>query len=603
MLEEEFKFIKPGEVRTRFAPSPTGFLHIGSARTALFNYLFAKKNQGSFILRIEDTDRERSKTEFEEDILENLKWLGIEWNEGPIAYAQNQKLAPYRTEGSGAGSKIPEGKPSASYGAGKNQKYIGDYGPYRQSERGEIYKKYLEKLLKEGKAYYCFCSEEELEAQRQYQMSIGEAPRYSGKCANLTKEEIKKCLAEEKKFVIRFKVEAKKIEFEDLIRGKIEFDTGLMGDFVIAKQESGGLPRTKISGDSNFSSSNKKNLVRGRFTPLYNFGVVVDDFEMQISHVIRGEEHISNTPKQILIQEALGFPQLKYAHLPLILAPDRSKLSKRHGAVSAAQYRKLGYLPEALVNFIVFLGWNPGEEREIYSMASLIKEFSLERVQKGGAIFNIQRLDFLNGFYVRQKSIERLTELCLPYLIESGLIEEKNDPEPLKLPLEEKRQFKIKESGEEISFETLKNIVSLYQERLKKLSEISELTDFFFKEKLEYNRGLLKWREMTDREIKQSLDKSFKILHKIKEGEFTKGNLEKILMPEAEKFGQEISKKRGLPAEALAKAGDRGYLLWPLRVALTGKEASAGPFEIAEILGREKTLKRIREAKRTIKEQ
>jgi len=603
MLEEEFKFIKPGEVRTRFAPSPTGFLHIGSARTALFNYLFAKKNQGSFILRIEDTDRERSKTEFEEDILENLKWLGIEWNEGPIAYAQNQKLAPYRTEGSGAGSKIPEGKPSASYGAGKNQKYIGDYGPYRQSERGEIYKKYLEKLLKEGKAYYCFCSEEELEAQRQYQMSIGEAPRYSGKCANLTKEEIKKCLAEEKKFVIRFKVEAKKIEFEDLIRGKIEFDTGLMGDFVIAKQESGGLPRTKISGDSNFSSSNKKNLVRGRFTPLYNFGVVVDDFEMQISHVIRGEEHISNTPKQILIQEALGFPQLKYAHLPLILAPDRSKLSKRHGAVSAAQYRKLGYLPEALVNFIVFLGWNPGEEREIYSMASLIKEFSLERVQKGGAIFNIQRLDFLNGFYVRQKSIERLTELCLPYLIESGLIEEKNDPEPLKLPLEEKRQFKIKESGEEISFETLKNIVSLYQERLKKLSEISELTDFFFKEKLEYNRGLLKWREMTDREIKQSLDKSFKILHKIKEGEFTKGNLEKILMPEAEKFGQEISKKRGLPAEALAKAGDRGYLLWPLRVALTGKEASAGPFEIAEILGREKTLKRIREAKRIIKEQ
>jgi len=603
MLEEEFKFIKPGEVRTRFAPSPTGFLHIGSARTALFNYLFAKKNQGSFILRIEDTDRERSKTEFEEDILENLKWLGIEWNEGPIAYAQNQKLAPYRTEGSGAGSKIPEGKPSASYGAGKNQKYIGDYGPYRQSERGEIYKKYLEKLLKEGKAYYCFCSEEELEAQRQYQMSIGEAPRYSGKCANLTKEEIKKCLAEEKKFVIRFKVEAKKIEFEDLIRGKIEFDTGLMGDFVIAKQESGGLPRTKISSDSNFSSSNKKNLVRGRFTPLYNFGVVVDDFEMQISHVIRGEEHISNTPKQILIQEALGFPQLKYAHLPLILAPDRSKLSKRHGAVSAAQYRKLGYLPEALVNFIVFLGWNPGEEREIYSMASLIKEFSLERVQKGGAIFNIQRLDFLNGFYVRQKSIERLTELCLPYLIESGLIEEKNDPEPLKLPLEEKRQFKIKESGEEISFETLKNIVSLYQERLKKLSEISELTDFFFKEKLEYNRGLLKWREMTDREIKQSLDKSFKILHKIKEGEFTKGNLEKILMPEAEKFGQEISKKRGLPAEALAKAGDRGYLLWPLRVALTGKEASAGPFEIAEILGREKTLKRIREAKRTIKEQ
>jgi glutamyl-tRNA synthetase len=275
MLEEDFKFIKPGEVRTRFAPSPTGFLHIGSARTALFNYLFAKKNQGSFILRIEDTDKERSKPEFEKDIFENLKWLGIEW----------------------------------------------DYGPYRQSERGEIYKKYLEKLLAEGKAYYCFCSEEELEAERQYQMSIGQPPRYSGKCANLTKEEVEKYLAEGKKFVIRFKVESKKVEFEDLIRGKIEFDSSLIGDIIIAKPDSGG------------------------YTPLYNFGVVVDDFEMKISHVIRGEEHISNTPKQILIQEALGFPQPKYAHLPLILGPDRSKLSKRHGAVSVAQYRKLGYLP------------------------------------------------------------------------------------------------------------------------------------------------------------------------------------------------------------------------------------------------------------------
>jgi len=541
MLEEEFKFIKPGEVRTRFAPSPTGFLHIGSARTALFNYLFAKKNQGSFILRIEDTDKERSKPEFEKDILENLKWLGIEWDEGPVEI-QNSKV--------------------------KSQKYIGDYGPYRQSERGEIYKKYLEKLLKEGKAYYCFCSEEELEAQRQYQMSIGQAPRYSGKCANLTKEEVKKNLAEGKKFVIRFRVGTKKIEFEDLIRGKIEFDTGLIGDFVIAKPKGGG------------------------YTPLYNFGVVIDDFEMKISHVIRGEEHISNTPKQILIQEALGFPQPKYAHLPLILAPDRSKLSKRQGAVSVAQYRKFGYLPEALVNFIVFLGWNPGTEREIYSLSSLIKEFSIERIQKGGAVFNIKRLDFLNGFYIRQRSIEKLTEMCLPYLIEAGLIEEVGNPEPLKIPLEEKRQFKIKESGEEISFETLEKIVSLYQERLKKLSEISELTDFFFKERLEYDGGLLKWKNMTDKEIKQSLDKSFKILHKIREEEFTKENLEKILMPEAENFAKEI--KKPVP--------DRGFLLWPLRVALTGKSASAGPFEIAEILGKEKTLKRIEEARKKLKE-
>jgi glutamyl-tRNA synthetase len=542
MIEEDFKLIEPGRVRVRIAPAPTGYLHIGTARTALFNYLFAKKYQGSFILRIEDTDIERSRPEYEKDIIENLKWLGIEWSEGPDIG--------------------------------------GEYGPYRQSQRLEIYSKYLEKLLAEDKAYYCFCSEEELEAQRQYQMSIGQIPRYSGKCAGLSKEEVKKYLAEGKPSIIRFRVVAKKVEFNDLIRGKIEFDTSLMGDIAIAK-----------------------NLT----TPLYNFAVVIDDFEMKISHVIRGEDHISNTPKQILIQEALGFPRPEYAHLPLILGPDRAKLSKRHGAVAVAEYKKAGYLPEALINFMAFLGWNPGTEREIYSMSSLIKEFSLERIQKGGAIFNQKRLDFLNGFYIRQRSVEKLTELCLPYLISAGLIKKVgNNPgspeetERLKIFEEEKPEYKITETGEGISLETLIKIVSLYQERLKKLSEISELTDFFFKDKLEYDKSLLKWKKMTDKEIRASLDKSEKILSKIKVEEWTRENLEKSLMPEAEKFAQEISRVGDLSAEALAKA-DRGYLLWPLRVALTGKEASAGPFEIAEILGKEKTLKRIREAKEKLK--
>jgi len=515
--KEEFKFIKPGEVRVRIAPAPTGFMHVGLARTALFDYLFAKKHQGIFILRIEDTDRERSKPEYEKDILESLKWLGIEWDEGPDVG--------------------------------------GNYEPYRQSERKEIYTKYLKKLLAENKAYYCFCSEEELEAQRQYQLSIGEAPRYSGKCANLEKETVKKYLAEGKSAVIRFRTPAKKVEFEDLIRGKIEFDTSLMGDIVLAKDFS---------------------------TPLYNFACVVDDFEMKISHVIRGEDHISNTPKQILIQEALDFPQPKYAHLPLILGPDRTKLSKRHGAVSVSAYRKEGYLPETIVNFIAFLGWNPGEEREFYSMNSLIKEFSLERVQKGGAIFNIRRLDFLNGFYIRQKSIEKLTELCLPYLIGANFIEE------IKTDLG--RDYLIKATGEKISLEILQNIVSIYQERLKKLSEISEFCDFFFKDKLEYEKSLLKWNEMYDKEIIHSLDRLEKVFSKIETGDWTKENLENILLPEAEKFSKEIKKR----------VGDRGYLLWPLRVALTGKEASAGPFEIATILGKEKTLKRIREAKNLV---
>lgn len=349
MNPEEFKFRKPGEVRTRFAPSPTGFLHIGGARTALFNYLFAKKYQGVFVLRIEDTDIERSKSEYEKDIIESLKWLGIEWDEF-----------------------------------------------YRQSERQKIYTQYLKKLLAEQKAYYCFCSEEELEVQRQYQLSIGEAPRYSGKCASLSQEEVEKLRGAGKKATIRFRLPAKKIEFTDLIRGKLEFETSLIGDIIIAK-----------------------NLI----TPLYNFTCVVDDFEMKINYVIRGEEHISNTPKQILLQEALNFPSPQYIHLPMILAPDKTKLSKRGGALGISKYKKEGYLAEALVNFLAFLGWNPGSEREIYSLPSLIKEFSLEKVQKGAAIFNIKRLDFLNSFYIRQKSLEKLTELCLPYLIERELIE------------------------------------------------------------------------------------------------------------------------------------------------------------------------------------
>jgi len=529
----DFKFVQVGTLRTRIAPSPTGFLHIGTARTALFNYLFAKKNQGSFVLRVEDTDIERSDPRYEKDIIDSLKWLGMEYDEG---------------------SDIG-----------------GDFGPYRQSERLDIYAKYLKKLLDENKAYYCFCLEEELEAQRQYQMSIGELPRYSGKCAQLSKEEVEKRISEGKPSVIRFRVLPKKVKFNDLIRGKVEFDTSLIGDIVIAK---------------NLTS------------PLYNFSCVIDDFEMRISHVIRGEEHISNTPKQILIQEALNIPKVEYAHLPMILSPERTKLSKRHSAVAVSEYQKQGYLPEAMINFIAFLGWNPGTEREIYSLLSLIKEFSLERVQKGGAIFNIKRLDFLNGFYIRQKSIEKLTEMCIPYLVKTGFItplwEQKAIVTGYVMGPTEISGYKITETGKIIDLNYLKKIIAIYQERLKKLSEITELTDFFFKDKLEYNKDLLKWAEMSDKDVIHSLDRLEKILSKIKFGEWTKENLENISIPEAEKISPEK------PAEAGYGVKNRGYLLWPFRVALTGKEASAGPFEIAEILGKEKTIKRIREAKKLI---
>ncbi|MCH8741709.1 glutamate--tRNA ligase [Patescibacteria group bacterium] len=519
---DDFKFIRPGKIRVRIAPSPTGLLHIGLARTALFNYLFAKKYQGNFVLRIEDTDIERSDSGFEEDIIENLQWLGIEWSEGPDIG--------------------------------------GNFGPYRQSEKLPAYAKYIEKLLNTESAYRCFCSEDELEAKRQYAMSIGQQPRYNGKCSQLSSDEIRKLLAEGKKSIVRFRTPNEKVSFKDLLRGKIEFDSNLIGDFGIAKDLA---------------------------TPLYNLAVVVDDFEMKISHVIRGEDHIPNTPKQILLQKALEFPRPEYLHLPLILGPDRSKLSKRHGAFAIADYRKEGYLPEAIINFMAFLGWNPGGEREIYSMPSLIKEFSIERIQKGGAVFNVRRLDFLNGFYIRQKSAEKFAEICIPYLIEAGLVVPAFKSEqypPAYGGMNLTQTYKVSGTGEEVNFNYLQNIVVLYQERLKKLSEISELTDFFFNDKLEYNKELLKWKEAGDREIEDSLNKLEKIISEIKAEDCNKEILEEKILPEAEKIG-------------LSGTKDRGYLLWPFRVALTGKEASAGPFEVAEVLGKEKVLKRIREAK------
>ncbi|MCX6720442.1 MAG: glutamate--tRNA ligase [Candidatus Staskawiczbacteria bacterium] len=490
------KTIEIKKVRTRIAPSPTGPAHIGTARTALFNYLFAKQNNGDFLLRIEDTDTQRSEQRWTDEVIEQLKWLGIEWNEGPDIG--------------------------------------GNCEPYKQSQRLDIYEKYLKQLLEEKKAYFCFCTEEELENKRQEQMSRGLAPKYDGKCAHLSDAEINKNIAENKSCVIRFKVQNKKVKFNDLIRGEVEFDTGLLGDVVIAK-------------DLN--------------SPLYHFAVVVDDFLMQISHVIRGEEHLSNTPRQILIQEALGFYQPIYAHLPLMLNMDRSKMSKRQGDVAISDYHKNGYLPEALINFMVLLGWNPGTEREMFTLAQLIKEFSIEKVQKAGAVFNTQRLDFLNGLYIREKSIEKLTELCVPYLKEAGLLVQG-----------------------QISQNKLQEIVEISKTRMKKLSDIAGLSDFFFGDKLVYEKDLLTWAKMGSGEVKDSLAFSEKILSNVKE--WTLKSLETEMFSASEKFNIE----KGYPEK------NKGYMLWPLRVALSGKSTSPSPFEIANILGKEKTLKRISDA-------
>ena len=498
-------------VRVRYAPSPTGPLHVGGARTALFNYLFARKNNGTFILRIEDTDPERSDQKWEKDLLDSLKWLGILWDEGPAISDSNEK----------------------------SHTYIGDYGPYRQSERKDIYEKYLKKLYDEGFLYWCFCTKEELEAQRQDQIARGEPPRYIGRCRNLSPEEQEKLRKEGRKGVLRFKVPEKIIKVNDIIRGELEFDTSLLGDIVVARD---------------FSA------------PLYNLAVVIDDFEMKVNYVIRGEDHISNTPKQILFQKALGFPRPKYAHLPLILGPDRSKLSKRHGTVRVQGYKEEGYLPEALVNFMALLGWNPGTNEEIFSMEELIERFSLERIQKGGAIFNIERLNWMNGYYIRRTPLAELTEKCIPYLIKNKMLKIKND------------KYEIVETGEIVDFNYLKNIIALFQERLKKLSEISEFTDFFFKDKIEYDKNLLLWKEMQEKDVQKNLKKCYKTLKNIKETEWQRERIKEELLKEAEKLV------------------DRGYLLWPLRIALTGKKASPPPFEIAEILGKEKTLKRIEDA-------
>jgi len=509
-MMEELKLIRPGEVRVRIAPSPTGPAHIGLARTALFNYLFAQKHKGTFILRIEDTDEARSKKEYEQEIIQGLKWLGLEYQEGP-----------------------DKG---------------GEYGPYRQSERKKIYRKYIKKLLDEEKIYYCFCSPDELKAHKDYLLSIGEPPRYSGKCRNLSKEEVEENLRKGKPFVLRLKTPAKKVVFNDMLRGKIEYDTSAFGDIVIAKDLE---------------------------TPLYNLAVVIDDFEMGITHIIRGEDHIPNTPKQILIAEALGINKVpNYLHLPLILGENRAKLSKRDNSQSLLDYREQGYLPEAIINFLVLLGWNPGSKREIFSLNSLIKEFSIDRIQKSGAAFNIQKLEWLNASYIRSKPINELTELCLPYLEKAGLIEHS---------LEEKT-IKTKDTGEEISFDKLQAIISLYQKRLKKLSEIPGLVDFFFKEKLEYPSELLIWKDMDKKEVKNNLDKVKKTLDKIKEEDWFQENIENTLLELAEEVGE----------------GDKGKTLWPLRVALSGKKASAGPFEIAQVIGKEKTIKRIKDAQQIL---
>jgi glutamyl-tRNA synthetase len=493
------KYSKNGkscQVRTRFAPSPTGYLHIGGLRTALYAYLFAKKNNGQFILRLEDTDIERYVKSAAEAIYSGLKWAGLEYDEGPDIG--------------------------------------GPYGPYVQSQRLDIYKKYADELIEKSRAYYCFCDKKTLEKMRNEQIAKKQAPKYDRRCLKLSDEEIQKNLAVNRPHAVRMKIpDNRVIEFSDLIRGRVSYNSNDLDDQIIMKSDG---------------------------YPTYHLAVVVDDHLMKITHVTRTEEWLPSTPKHILLYEYFGWEPPQWVHLPLLLNPDKSKMSKRKGDVIVEDYVKKGYLPEATVNFLAFLGWNPGTEKEIYSMRELLKDFSLEKVHKAGAIFNIEKLNWFNQYYIKKLPEKELLNKCKPYLPASTSASLGGPPS--------KYDFTDKQ---------IVKMLNLEKERAKTLFEIGESVKFFF-ELPEYDKKLLVWKNAPEEKIKNSLEKLCDIVEKFLEKDFTKENLESKIMPEAEKMG------------------DRGILLWPLRAALSGQAASPGPFEIAEILGKETTLKRLKHA-------
>ncbi|MCP1312382.1 glutamate--tRNA ligase [Paenibacillus tyrfis] len=392
------------EFRVRYAPSPTGHLHIGGARTALFDYLIARKQGGKFVVRFEDTDQTRHVESGVDSQLNGLKWLGVDWDE------------------------------SVDIG--------GPYGPYRQTERLHLYQPFVDQLLESGGAYRCYCSEADLEKERAEQEAAGQMPMYSGRCRHLTTEQVEAFVAEGRKPSIRFRVpENRVIAFEDRIREHVEFESNGIGDFIIVRPD--GIPT-------------------------YNFAVILDDHLMKISLVIRGEEHLTNTPRQIMMYEALGLPVPEFAHLALILNPDRKKMSKRDESIIQfiEQYKELGYLPEAVMNFIALLGWSPKGEEEIFTREELIEQFDLDRVSKSPAVFDMDKLNWMNNVYIKKADTARITKLALPHLQKAGKLPETLSPE--------QEQW-------------VHSLVGLYQEQLRYAAEIVPLSELFFREDVSYD--------------------------------------------------------------------------------------------------------------------
>ncbi len=480
-------------IKTRFAPSPTGFLHVGGLRTALFSYLFARKNGGEFLVRIEDTDQERFVEGGIENILRSLQWAGIQADAGVWLGEKGEVI----------------------------QK--GAAGPYTQSERLGVYKKYVQELLDKGNAYHCFCSKERLDELRSIQEAGKQPTGYDGLCRSLDEKTKANKLEGGESFVIRMKTprEGSTI-FTDLVRGKVTFDNSLIEDQVLIKSDS---------------------------FPTYHFAVVVDDHLMGITHVIRGEEWLPSTPKHILLYQMFGWQIPEFAHLSLLVNEQKQKLSKRHGDVSVEDFKEKGYLAEALVNFIAFLGWNPGDEREIFSLKELEQEFSFDKVSKAAAVFNREKFDWYNREYIRKMSDEALAEACRPYLENAGLVQ--------------KAEF-------------LTHAVGLVKDRLVRLSDAPEMMGFLFAEELAYESELLIWKKSTRDDTAKILKKLHVFLQSIGENDWTKETLEI-------KVGEWIRENEY----------GTGDVLWPMRVALSGAKNSPGPYEMAGVLGKTRTLQLI----------
>lgn len=480
------------KVRTRYAPSPTGYLHIGGAWTAFFNWLFARSQGGTFILRIEDTDRSRSTEEFERAIFEDFRWLGITWDEGPDVG--------------------------------------GPVGPYRQTERSHPYQRYAQELLERGAAYHCYCTPEELDAERKEAQAQHRPYRYSGRCRTLSTEQRARFVAEGRKPTIRVRIhdDGKTIVIHDLIRGPVEFDPEHLDDYII---------------------------VRSDGTPLYNFANVVDDHLMAITHVIRGSDHLSNTPKQWVMYQALGWTPPAFAHLPLILGADRKKLSKRFADTAVRDYRREGYLPEAILNFFALMAWHPDAEREVYALEELIARFKLEELGQASPVFDLAKLKWLNGVYMHdlmQRNAQRVVDLCIESLKAASLLEGEVTPQ---------------------AREYVASVIQVLGDRLKVGHDILAYGDFFFTDDITYD----------PQAVSQFLNSpaSVSVLRALRE------RLAPVAVLDRDTAEQTV---RGLAAEL---GIDSREIIHPTRVALTGKTVGPGLFELMALLGKERVLARL----------